>query len=170
MNTYVQEAVARLRGVSKKSFFEFRDALTAELCAITQSELSYVAAVNLAEDTLTMIGWSQSAMQFCATSDKPIVYQLNETGLWGDAVRERKPVITNDYQGLKKPTKKGYPKGHVPVYRHMNLPIFEDGKVAMVVGVGNKADEYTLEDVENVEALMGEVWQSFRKALWEATW
>lgn len=170
MNSCVQEALARLRGMPNRTFFEYRDALTQELCTVTQSELSYIAAVNLEEDTLTMIGWSQSAMKYCATTDKPIVYQLNETGLWGDAVRERRAVITNDYQNSNSPTKKGYPKGHVPIYRHLNLPLLEEGKVVLVIGVGNKADVYTREDVANLEALMGEVAKSFRKALWEATW
>ena len=29
--------------------------------------------------------------------DKPIVYQVKDTGLWGEAIRQRIPVITNDY-------------------------------------------------------------------------
>jgi hypothetical protein len=41
--------------------------------------------------------WSDSAMLECAMIDKPIVYRVEDTGLWGEAIRRRKPVITNDW-------------------------------------------------------------------------
>ncbi len=44
---------------------------------------------------------------------KPIVYPIEKTGLWGDGVHEKRPVVTNDYKSLVRPTKKGYPAGHV---------------------------------------------------------
>lgn len=170
MSPKVKESVARLIEQADSPLPEFRDAITDELCALTQSELSYFAAVTPAEDTLTMIGWSRSAMGFCAISDKPIVYDVTETGLWGDAIRERGPVITNDYPALMKATKKGYPQGHVQVRRHMNLPIFEGNKIVLVVGVGNKATEYTMQDAQNVEDMMSQIWTIFKRILWNATW
>ena len=121
--------------------------------------------MNRTEDVLTMIGWSKSAMVNCAMMDKPIVYKLTETGLWGDAVRERKPVITNDYKALVKPTKKGYPEGHVSVRKHMNLPIIEKGKVVVVIGVGNKAADYTLADAALLEEFVGEAWKVLKTKL-----
>jgi hypothetical protein len=121
--------------------------------------------MNAAEDVLTMIGWSKSAMVNCAMMTKPIVYKLSETGLWGDAVREHKAVITNDYKGLVKPTKKGYPNGHVNVRKHMNLPIFDKGRVALVVGVGNKVGDYTNEDAVLLTEFMGEIWKTLKTKL-----
>ncbi len=170
MNADVQAALERLLGMEKRPLPEYRDAITNELSYLTNSEISYIAAVDLSEETLTMIGWSRTAMQYCATTDKPIVYVVEETGLWGDAIRERGPVITNNYPKLNKPTKKGYPQGHVPVQRHMNLPIFEGEQIVLVVGVGNKPTDYTMEDVQLVEELMYEVWKYFKPALWQATW
>lgn len=170
MNPYVEAAVLRLAKMEGTPLPEYRDAITQELCALTQSEISYFAAVDPSEETLTMIGWSVSAMNICSVQRKPIVYLLEDTGLWGDAIRERKPVITNDYPKLVKPTKRGYPEGHVKVLRHMNLPIFENNSIVLVVGVGNKRDPYTLDDADLVEELMTEAWFSFQRTLWEATW
>jgi len=121
--------------------------------------------MNAGENVLTMIGWSKSAMMNCAMIDKPIVYNLVDTGLWGDAVRERQAVITNDYKNLVKPTKKGYPEGHVNVRKHMNLPIMEKGKAVMVVGVGNKTENYTQADANTLEAFMSEVWKVLKTKL-----
>ncbi|MDR3574294.1 MAG: GAF domain-containing protein [Anaerolineaceae bacterium] len=165
MNLNVQKSLDRLSAYSAKSLDEYKDAITRECCTLTSSTLSYFATMNRTEDVLTMIGWSKSAMVNCAMMDKPIVYKLAETGLWGDAVREHKPVITNDYKGLVKPTKKGYPEGHVSVRKHMNLPVFEKGKVVVVIGVGNKVADYTLADAALLEEFMGEAWKVLKTKL-----
>jgi two-component system phosphate regulon sensor histidine kinase PhoR len=169
MSKDVQASFDRLEAMSGAPLIEYRDALLTELCAVTDSNLSYVAAMNLDEDVLTMVGWSKTAMENCALTQRPIVYDLETTGLWGDAVRERKPVITNDYAHSTSPTKRGYPEGHVVILRHMNVPIFEDDRIVLVVGVGNKEGEYTMEDAYNVEDLMNAIWHSFRRTLWDAT-
>ena len=170
MNANVQQSMDRLTSMAGSSLIEYREAILDELCVMSQSQISYVAAMDLSEEVLTMVGWSRNAMGECALIDKPIVYMLEETGLWGDAVRERKPVLTNDYPNLMKSTKKGYPKGHVHILRHMNLPIFENDHIVLVVGVGNKQNPYTLDDAYDIEEVMSAVWDSFRMSLWAATW
>jgi two-component system phosphate regulon sensor histidine kinase PhoR len=170
MSNDLQDSLNRLEALTGAPLLEYRDALLDELCTLTGSRLSYVAAMNLNEDVLTMIGWSKTAMNNCALTQRPIVYDLEQTGLWGDAVRQRKPVITNDYAHAASPTKRGYPKGHVEVLRHLNVPIFEDDRIVLVVGVGNKEDEYTMQDAYNVEDLMNAIWQSFRRTLWDGAW
>ncbi len=165
MASVVQEAIDRLNRSAQVPISEYRFLLTDELCAITQSSLSYFAKVNPAETILLMIGWSRTAMASCGTANKPLLYKLDETGLWGDAIRERGVVISNDYKNMVKPTKKGYPLGHVDVTRHMNLPIYENGKVALVVGVGNKQEPYVMEDARKIEQLISAVWSTLKSKL-----
>ncbi len=64
---------------------------------LTQSDLGYLAFTSEDESVLTMHAWSKSAMQECAIIDKPIHYPVATTGPWGEAVRQRRAVITNDY-------------------------------------------------------------------------
>ncbi|NMB78618.1 MAG: PAS domain S-box protein, partial [Methanomicrobiales archaeon] len=75
---------------------------------VTGSPLGYLAFLNDDESELSMYAWSRSAMEECRLRDKPIVYKTAKTGLWGEAVRHRKPIITNDY-AAPNPAKKGYP-------------------------------------------------------------
>ncbi len=138
---------------------EILDTILEDACKITESKLSYFAVMNEDEDVLTMIGWSKSAMATCQLIVKPIVYILEDTGLWGDAVRERKPVITNDYKALSKPTKKGYPPGHVDVKRHMNIPVFDGNKIVAVAGVGNRENLYTETQAKALTEYMNEAWK-----------
>lgn len=159
MDAKVNASLERLTRLSKAPLEEYRNFLTSELCQLTESTLSYFATIDAARTTLTMIGWSRSAMINCGMiGEKPLIYKMAETGLWGDAVRENGVVITNDYPNLVKATKKGYPAGHVNIRRHMNLPIREGGKIVLVVGVGNKRDPYTKEDARLVEELVTAVW------------
>jgi two-component system, sensor histidine kinase and response regulator len=124
----------------------------------TRSAIGYIAFVNDDETVLTMHYWSKSAMRECAVIDKPIVYPLADTGLWGEAVRQRKPVITNDYEAPN-PLKKGMPEGHVALVRHLNVPIFDGDKIVAVAGVGNKQSDYDDEDAVEMTLIMDSMWR-----------
>ncbi len=89
-------------------------------------------------------------------------YPVETTGLWGEAVRQRKPIVTNNYSAAN-PSRKGYPKGHVHIERHMNIPVFEKGKIVAVAGVGNKDDEYNESDVRQLCLHMDGMWATIRR-------
>ena len=90
---------------------------------MTKFTLVNLASVNPAQNVMTTVGWTKSVVAYRARMDKPIASRLQDTGLWGHAIRERKPAITNDYKGLVKPTKEGHSQGHVYVRPHMNAPV-----------------------------------------------
>ncbi len=129
---------------------------------ITSSSIGYLAFVAEDESLLTMYAWSSLAMKECQIEKKPIEYPLHTTGLWGEAVRQRRPVITNDY-AAENPLKKGYPKGHVPVIRHMNIPVFDGTRIVMVAGVGNKSSDYDEWDVNELSILMSGLWNVIKQ-------
>lgn len=135
-----------------------------EAVKFTSSKIGYFAVMNDSEDELTMLGWSKSAMDACAMIDKPIVYPLEQTGLWGDCIRERKPVITNNYEESTRVTKKGYPSGHVKVVRHVNVPMHGDGKLTGILGVGNKESDYSDTDVKALQEFADDAWKYLKKA------
>jgi signal transduction histidine kinase len=125
---------------------------------LTQSKIGYLAFLNQDETILTMHSWSKAAMNECAIQNKPIQYILNETGLWGEAVRQRKPIITNDYAAPSL-LKKGIPDGHVAIQKHMNVPIFVNQHIVLVAGVGNKDDDYNENDVQQLTLLIEGMWR-----------
>jgi PAS domain S-box-containing protein len=157
LNESRMEAVLELSHMTDAPLHEITDFALEQAVALTKSRIGYVAVVNEDETTLTMLSWSKTAMDQCAIDDKPIVYPVATTGLWGEAVRQRQPIITNDY-AAPNPWKKGAPVGHVSLSRHMNVPIFDGGRIVIVVGVGNKEEEYDNSDVRQLELLMGGMW------------
>ncbi len=156
------DALINLGQMTSASLKELTDFAIEKAIELTGSTIGYLAFMSEDETILTMYSWSQNAMKECIINDKPIVYPVASTGLWGEAVRQRKPVITNDYTAPN-PLKKGYPEGHVPVTRHMNIPVFDGGRIVAVAGVGNKEGEYNEGDVRQLTLLMEGMWRLVRR-------
>ncbi|BCS88257.1 diguanylate cyclase [Pseudodesulfovibrio sediminis] len=119
---------------------------------VTDSEFGYIFHLNEDETELSLHAWSTDALRQCKIKSMPRVFKIEDTGLWGNAVRQRKPIITNDYMAC--PNKRGHPEGHVPIIRHMNIPVFEGKRITFVAGVGNKDTEYTKEDIRQLDLVM----------------
>ncbi len=155
------ETLLKLNQMSSYSVHEIIDFALEEAIKLTRSEIGYLAFLNSAENTLTMHSWSQRAMKECDISSKQQLYSLEETGLWGEAIRRREPVITNEYRSS--PLKRGYPKGHVRIIRHMNVPIFDGQKIVALAGVGNKEEDYDQTDVKQLKLLMEGMWKIIQR-------
>jgi PAS domain S-box-containing protein len=72
-------------------------------------------------------------------------------------MRERKPVIHNDYASLKH--KKGIPEGHAKIVRDLAVPVMREEKIVAILGVGNKLADYTEKDAETVDYLADVTWE-----------
>jgi PAS domain S-box-containing protein len=156
------EGLLELNQMTASSLQEITDFAREEGVRLTRSKVGYLSFLNEDETVLTMHSWSNVAMEECKIRDKPIEYPLETTGLWGEAVRQRKPIITNDYSAPN-PFKKGYPEGHVELKRHMNIPVFDGNRIVAVAGVGNKEEEYDISDVRQMTLLMQGMWRILQR-------
>ena len=67
--------------------------------------------VNEDESIVDIYKWSDSAMKVCAVRKINMNFIVDEAGVWGDVIRQRKPLVLNDYS-QPIPNKKGIPVGH----------------------------------------------------------
>jgi len=137
---------------------QFLDYALNEAIELTHSRLGYIYFYNEAEQQFTLNTWSKEVMKECTIQDPQTIYQLEKTGLWGEAVRQRKTIIENDFN-KPNPLKKGYPEGHAPLKKFLTVPIFDEGKIVAVIGVANKATDYDESDAVQLSLLMGSVWK-----------
>jgi PAS domain S-box-containing protein len=158
LNAQRMQALLQLGQMTETTLKEVTDFALEQAVALTKSKIGYLAFLNTDESVLTMHSWSKTAMLECDIIEKPIHYPVGDTGLWGEAVRQRRHIITNDYSAPN-PWKKGYPEGHVRVLRHMNVPIFDGSRIVIVAGVGNKDEEYIETDVQQLTLLMQGMWR-----------
>jgi len=157
LNSQRMDALLKLNQMTGATLKQITDFALEEAVRLTGSKIGYLAFLNDDESVLTMHAWSKSAMAECAIADKPITYPVVTTGLWGEAVRQRQPVITNDYAAS--PLRKGCPAGHVAITRHMNIPLFDGARIVLVAGVGNKTEDYDQDDVQQLTLLMEGMWR-----------
>jgi len=108
--------------------------------------------------TLSLQAWStRTVTQFCTALGQGLHYPIEEAGVWTDCVHQRGPVIHNDYASLSH--RKGLPEGHAPVIRELVAPIFRDGRIVAIMGVGNKPTDYNEDDVKTIAHLGDIAWE-----------
>ncbi|MEI6310523.1 MAG: GAF domain-containing protein, partial [bacterium] len=144
----------RMAKASEKEILDFT--LEASLRA-AQSKFTFVGLMNADETVLGIHAWSKETMEQCAITDKPIQFPLAQTSLLGESVRQRRPIIVNDYLSSDVP-KKGIPSGHVPIARFLSVPVFSAGKIVAVGAVANKETDYSDSDISAFSALLNEMW------------
>jgi len=110
--------------------------------------------------TISLQTWSDRTLHGpCTALADQYHYNIDVAGIWVDCVQTRKPVIHNDYKSV--PHKKGLPPGHVNLVRDLVIPIFHHQKIVAIIGVGNKAAPYTVEDIDHLSILGDLAWDIF---------
>ena len=127
-----------------------------EVSKIMGSGIGYFHFLSDDRQDISLFAWTKEAEAQCHTVPDSH-YSLDQAGIWADCIRTKKTAIHNDYEN--EPTKKGLPEGHFELERHMSVPLIEDDKVVAVLGVGNKPDEYSDEDVRIVQLFLNELWK-----------
>jgi PAS domain S-box-containing protein len=125
--------------------------------ALTGSQIGFFHFVGEDQTTLSPQTWSTNTLRrMCTAEGLGRHYGVDEAGVWADCIRERRPVIHNDYASLGH--RKELPAGHAPVLRELVVPILRHNRIVAVLGVGNKARDYGEKDVEAVASLANLTW------------
>lgn len=129
---------------------------------LSRSSIGFFHYVDDDQKTLRLQMWSTNTIRkMCTAERKGRHYPISEAGVWVDCVRERGPVIHNDYESL--PHKKGFPQGHAKVVRELVLPIIIGEKIHALIGVGNKETNYDEIDVKIVSDLAYMSWDIIKR-------
>ena len=136
---------------------EFMQLALDEAEKLTGSRIGFFHFLESNQQTISLQVWSTATVRdFCRAEGKGLHYDLDQAGVWADAIRQRQPVIHEDVPnmaGLRK-----VPTGHAVVERELVVPVMRGGLITAILGVGNKPQPYDQRDVELVSSLAGMVW------------
>jgi PAS domain S-box-containing protein/putative nucleotidyltransferase with HDIG domain len=125
--------------------------------ALTASQIGYLQFINPDQATISLYTWSQAILAEC-TAVYDTHYPIDRAGIWADCVRAKRTITHNDYAALE--GKYGLPDGHAPLIRHMGVPMLDaHANVILVIGVGNKAEDYDDSDARQVRLLADSMWK-----------
>lgn len=112
---------------------------------LTGSRIGFFHHYDEDQQRLFLQAWStRTGAEFCQAVGSMTHYDLAQAGVWADALRERRPVVHDDFATVA--NQKGMPEGHAVVRRELVAPVVEQGKIVAVIGVGNKPSAYDLFD------------------------
>ena len=102
---------------------------------------------HLVVPTMTRTVWD-----VCQIPDKRIVFR-RETwtdSSWPRAIREQRTICLNE-------SSTRIPAGHIPIARHISMPLVHRGEVRGPIQVANKETDYTPDDVALLETIGGAI-------------
>ncbi len=126
--TVIKQNQERLEALLEISHYQAEDVQAlldfalAKVIAVTGSQFGYIYHYHEDTQEFVLNSWSKGVMPACAVADPQSLYHLEKTGIWGEAVRQRRGIMLNDF-AAHNPLKKGYPEGHVHLSRFLTIPV-----------------------------------------------
>lgn len=150
-----------LVNILQRNFSSVQDLLDyalEEAIKLTESKRGYIYHYEEDKQQFILNNRSTNIVENCSVATQNTIFELESGSLLGEVVRQRKPIIVNDYQAHN-PFTKNCSEEHVSLYKYMTIPLFEKGKIVTVVVVANKDLDYIHTDVLQLSLLMDSVWK-----------
>jgi PAS domain S-box-containing protein len=116
---------------------------------LTDSAMGLVGYVDPADGAMVMPTFPGEVWDQCRVADKTYRFPASEA-LWARPWREGQTVVANDV--ATDPRSTGIPPGHPAIRRFLGVPAATGGEVVGLIGLANKASEYTRADCQVAEA------------------
>jgi PAS domain S-box-containing protein len=162
------EALFRLSQIADRPPREIMAFAVEQQVALTGSEVGFLGILNEDMTIMTVQAWSEGTRKACRVEGDPVHLSTQDAGLWAEALRERRPVIVNDYHGGHPPGK-GVPEGHISLHRFMSVPVMDGERVVALAAVGNKPGEYVAPDARQLNLFLDGVWNLLQRRKIEQT-
>jgi PAS domain S-box-containing protein len=157
LNSERMQSLLRINQMTDAPVKEIADFAMDEGVRLTKSKFGFLAYMNEDETKINMFSWSKAVLTKCKLPYESLIIPVTTSGLLSQVIKQRKPVITNDYDAPN-PWKSCYPDGHIPLRRIINIPVFSGAKIALIAGVANKDEEYNEEDASQLTLLIEGMW------------
>ncbi len=152
------DTLLRLGMMEKHSLTEKYNFVLQRVVQITGSQEGYLALVNSTQSHLSICSLAISSPDKDDYDQQRIdeSRRIESAGLAGAAVGAAWDIVNNRYSG-------GQNVEYIYPYRcrienHIDIPVFDDGKIVMIAGVCNKDGNYDNSDVRQLKMLVEGMW------------
>lgn len=150
------DALLRLGMMDKYTLQDKYDFILERIVQITGSEEGYIALVNDNQSHLTFCSCVRTDGTGGAYfSDKLLSASVENGGVGGRTIMKKTAIINNRCRPVK--TQSMYPYQNAPK-KHLDVPIYNNGKIVMVAGVCNSSDDYGKADIRQMTMLLEGMW------------
>ncbi|OHD56033.1 MAG: hypothetical protein A2Y33_11310 [Spirochaetes bacterium GWF1_51_8] len=158
MNEIRIEGLLRISKYESESIQQFLDYSLEEVIQITGSKIGYIYLYNEDTDELRIVSCSKNVTYDPMIETRGESFSLVKAGFWGKAIRQRKPIIENEFQASL-PAVNGRSWRYAEISRYAVCPVIYNNRIVAIVGVANKKSDYTDSDVRQMLLMMDTVWK-----------
>lgn len=151
------DTLLRLGMMEKKSLQEKYDFILRRIVQITRSEEGYLALVNATQSHVTLCSYIIFSEQDIPRleGDLDLPRPIARGGFPGQAVLRKTAVIANDFDAGAGADLYPY---RSKITRHLDVPIYNDGRIVVVAGVCNNHENYDNSDIRQVTMVLEGMW------------
>ncbi|MDR3568714.1 MAG: PAS domain S-box protein [Syntrophobacteraceae bacterium] len=140
------------------SLDEFLQKALDEVASFIDSPIGFFHFVEKDQKTISVGQWStRTRDEFCRTRGQGLHWGIDQDSVRVDCLREKKPVIHNDYDSLEH--KEGMVQEHGRLLRQLAVPVMREAKAVAVLAIGNKPAAYTDKDAQTLAFLADSMWE-----------
>ncbi|MEM9220227.1 MAG: PAS domain S-box protein [Cyanobacteria bacterium P01_F01_bin.150] len=132
---------------------------------LTGSQIVFLYLVHEVQETFELINREQQTSFDFGGTPSEMHLPIDQAGILADVLYQRQPVVCNRACGPSLYEEgflqaQGFLQEHETLNRLLSVPVTENGKVVMLIGVGNKSNNYSDMDVETVQLIANLVWRT----------
>ncbi len=154
------ESLLTLSQTSWQSERELINHALAEVIHLTGSEVGYLHFLDGEKRIRQTFSLPDDLFAHCPRELHSRFRQARSC-IWGWAIREKAAIIHNDCSMF--PDKMTCPGCDFPFRRHMGMPLFDNGRIIAVAGVGNRKEPYSRDDLQQFRLYMRSTWSILRQ-------
>jgi two-component system phosphate regulon sensor histidine kinase PhoR len=157
------EALVQLHQMHELSAEEIADYVLEKAVELTRSMLGIMNYIIKDNGIVVPSVWSKSVIKRSAT-EKPAHILMKTTKIWAEALRQRTPIILNDYPAVRS-AKNDELEEYVELKRVLAIPVFDEDTMVLISAVANKEENYDETDVNELTLLMNGMWNHIKAKL-----
>ncbi len=126
---------------------------------LTESQHGYIYLYDDLQSEFILKSWSKGVVASCKPNEKQC--RLEDSEIWGEAIRQCKPVIINDFKQYL--VKNELQQSHIKIDKFLSVPIIIEGNIVAVIGLANKHSDYNNNDIYSITLLINGVWNDIKR-------